>query len=90
MLRNSVCLESAQNLSEQFRDFIFIGDIWIDAICINQRDLEERAPQVHMMDRVYSQVLQVIVWLGPLDATTHTALHCISKLADVSYSRASE
>lgn len=41
-----------------------ISSIWIDAICINQEDLEERAAQVSRMGRIYSVCQQTIVWLG--------------------------
>jgi hypothetical protein len=37
--------------------------IWIDAVCINQDDLEERANQVALMGRIYSQAEGVHVWL---------------------------
>lgn len=39
--------------------------LWIDAICINQDDKEERAQQVSQMRRIYAQASQVVVWLGP-------------------------
>lgn len=38
--------------------------LWIDAICINQDDIEERSAQVPMMGDVYRQATSVIVWLG--------------------------
>lgn len=38
--------------------------LWIDAICINQDDIEERSAQVPMMGDVYRQAASVIVWLG--------------------------
>ncbi|KAI0483702.1 heterokaryon incompatibility protein-domain-containing protein [Xylaria cf. heliscus] len=38
--------------------------IWIDAICINQGDIEERNAHVPMMHEVYSRAARVIVWLG--------------------------
>lgn len=38
--------------------------LWIDAICINQNDTNERNHQVGMMQRVYSAASSVIVWLG--------------------------
>ena len=41
--------------------------VWIDAICINQNDIPERNQQVAMMDRIYSEATQVLVWLGPGD-----------------------
>lgn len=39
--------------------------LWIDAICINQRDLAERNHQVRMMRQIYEQCCADLVWLGP-------------------------
>jgi hypothetical protein len=38
--------------------------LWIDAICINQNDDNERSAQVRMMDRVFAMASRVIVDLG--------------------------
>ncbi|KAE8445975.1 hypothetical protein EG329_012614 [Mollisiaceae sp. DMI_Dod_QoI] len=38
--------------------------LWIDAICINQTDLEERNEQVQLMAYIYSRAKKVLVWLG--------------------------
>ncbi|KIM93230.1 hypothetical protein OIDMADRAFT_93592, partial [Oidiodendron maius Zn] len=38
--------------------------IWIDAVCINQKDPEEKSWQVGLMRRVYLQAERVLVWLG--------------------------
>lgn len=38
--------------------------LWVDALCINQPDLQERASQVSRMDQIYGRASQVIVWLG--------------------------
>jgi len=38
--------------------------LWIDAICINQNDNEEKAYQVQLMGEVYQQAEKVHVWLG--------------------------
>jgi hypothetical protein len=38
--------------------------VWVDAICINQRDKEEREDQVAKMGRIYEDVLSVVVHLG--------------------------
>lgn len=40
--------------------------LWIDAICINQADVEERNRQVRLMAYIYSRAKEVIVWLGTL------------------------
>ncbi|KIH89914.1 hypothetical protein SPBR_00360 [Sporothrix brasiliensis 5110] len=37
---------------------------WIDAICINQSDVEERNRQVRIMDQIYFRATEVVVWLG--------------------------
>lgn len=38
--------------------------IWIDAICINQKDDQEKSSQVQQMDKVYQQAEEVLIWLG--------------------------
>lgn len=40
------------------------GYLWIDAICINQANLTERADQVGRMGYIYSRAAAVIAWLG--------------------------
>ncbi|KAH6681623.1 heterokaryon incompatibility protein-domain-containing protein [Halenospora varia] len=39
--------------------------LWIDAICINQTDLDEKAVQVPLMHQIYSKAASVVVWMGP-------------------------
>ncbi|KAI2473329.1 heterokaryon incompatibility protein-domain-containing protein [Annulohypoxylon bovei var. microspora] len=41
--------------------------LWIDAICINQNDLNERSAQVAMMGKIYQTATRVISWLGTRD-----------------------
>ncbi|CAH0037930.1 unnamed protein product [Clonostachys solani] len=38
--------------------------IYIDALCINQMDNDEKGHQIQLMQSVYSQALEVIIWLG--------------------------
>lgn len=38
--------------------------LWVDAICINQRDTEERSRQVTRMSDIYNRAMEVYVWLG--------------------------
>lgn len=38
--------------------------IWADAICINQKDNDEKTHQVQQMKRIYENATEVIVWLG--------------------------
>lgn len=39
--------------------------LWVDAICINQNDLEERGCQVELMARIYAQAVRDLLWVGP-------------------------
>jgi hypothetical protein len=48
--------------------------IWIDAICINQEDREERSFQVSMMSLVYTSAEEVCVWLGEDDKESTRAI----------------
>jgi len=47
-------------------------NIWIDAICINQNDDEEKSHQVHMMAKIYESSVEVLVWLGPADTSNES------------------
>ncbi|KAI4157735.1 MAG: hypothetical protein LQ342_008053 [Letrouitia transgressa] len=38
--------------------------LWVDAICINQEDIQERTRQVQYMRLIYKRATRVIVWLG--------------------------
>lgn len=38
--------------------------VWIDQICINQKDSADRSCQVQQMGAIYSSAIQTIIWLG--------------------------
>jgi hypothetical protein len=48
-------------------------DLWIDAICINQTDSEEKTGQLNSMHHIYSTAKGVIAWLGKEEAFTKAA-----------------
>ncbi|KAL8750844.1 MAG: hypothetical protein Q9199_006815 [Rusavskia elegans] len=48
--------------------------LWIDQLCVDQRNLEERAKQVLRMPDIYSLAKGVIVWLGPESADSNLAM----------------
>ncbi|KAK8016777.1 hypothetical protein PG993_014966 [Apiospora rasikravindrae] len=38
--------------------------LWVDAVCINQHDEEEKGRQIPFMAQIYSGASRVLVWLG--------------------------
>jgi hypothetical protein len=54
------CHDALRNLRSKHEDRL----LWIDAICINQGDLIERAQQVRIMDGVFNYAFNVVVYLG--------------------------
>ncbi|KAH9228624.1 hypothetical protein K456DRAFT_1900456 [Colletotrichum gloeosporioides 23] len=42
-----------------------IVTVWVDALCIDQYNRDERTQQVQMMTKIYSRAESVAVWLGP-------------------------
>lgn len=53
----------------QFRSTLSVGKrlLWVDAICINQRNVKERNHQVGQMREISTHAESVIVWLGKAD-----------------------
>jgi hypothetical protein len=51
--------------------------LWIDAICINQEDLQERIHQVRMMDLIYRFARRVRVLMGQSTEGTSIALQLL-------------
>ena len=52
--------------------------VWMDAICINQQDPEERSHQVRRMGAIYQEAIQVAVWLGDAQDTTEEGMNSLS------------
>ena len=72
------------NLKTALRSLRFEGrqrKLWVDALCINQEDLQERNHQVRMMRSIYQSASQVIVWLGHLEKTK-SLIDAVLRFAD--------
>jgi Heterokaryon incompatibility protein (HET) len=55
--------------------------LWIDAICVDQGNLEERSRQVQRMSDIYRKAQRVVVWLGPAKNYSGFALKLIQELS---------
>jgi Heterokaryon incompatibility protein (HET) len=65
-------IEKLEDLSGQW--------LWIDATCIDQSDLDERAAQVKLMRDLYSRADRTVAYLGPEDDGAEIALSWIEQL----------
>lgn len=73
-----------QNLFEalvHLRDEDTVRTIWVDAICINQKDNLEKAIQIPLMRSIYTQAQHVIIWIGVEDESTKLAVGLIRTAA---------
>ncbi|KAI0151361.1 heterokaryon incompatibility protein-domain-containing protein [Pestalotiopsis sp. NC0098] len=55
--------------------------LWIDAICINQDNNNEKAAQISLMTRIYSRAKTVLLWLGEDDEYTASGFGLIEELS---------
>lgn len=54
--------------------------LWVDAVCINQGDLDERSKQVLRMRDIYTFAKTVEVWLGPAGDDDRAAMALVESL----------
>ncbi|KAK3061299.1 hypothetical protein LTR53_019825, partial [Teratosphaeriaceae sp. CCFEE 6253] len=52
---------------------------WVDALCINQEDVEEKGQHVEMMASIYRRATEVAIWLGLGDPLFRDALRIASQ-----------
>ncbi|GLA64748.1 hypothetical protein AtubIFM56815_007774 [Aspergillus tubingensis] len=56
--------------------------LWVDAICIDQSNRDEKAKQIPLMREIYAQAQHVIVWLGEAYEDGDKALDGLRCLAE--------
>lgn len=57
-------------------------ELWVDALCINQGDLDERSSQVKLMDSMYGDAEEVVVWLGGESHESNEAMDLIKQWSE--------
>ena len=57
--------ETLETALRHLRDRAEKRRLWIDQICINQDDDEDRTHQLHIMKQIYQMATKVVSWLGP-------------------------
>ncbi|ESZ93209.1 hypothetical protein SBOR_6405 [Sclerotinia borealis F-4128] len=87
ILVNGVEMQITQNLHTALLELRKSGwvrrriNLWIDALCINQDDLDEREQQVKLMRDIYAMAWQVVVSLGSGTAISTMAYTALQWLA---------
>lgn len=86
MLNETSGFPVSQNLYcylQRFRSMKQKRWLWIDQICINQHDKQEKSLQVPLMTEIYKQATEVIVWLGdhaPGSQSSQSRSHQLEKI----------
>lgn len=57
-------------------------EIWVDAVCINQRDVAEKSRQINLMYIIYGFATNIMVWLGKEDDDSDLAMDEPSRLGE--------
>jgi len=75
-------LSSPHKGLHSIRDVVRPSWLWVDAICIHQADEIEKAGQISLMAKIYSNATKVIVWLGPAFNGSDRLLHELPSLVE--------
>ncbi|KAL9629141.1 MAG: hypothetical protein Q9204_005446 [Flavoplaca sp. TL-2023a] len=68
--------EALRHLRKKRQSMVF----WIDQICVDQANLEERGNQVLRMPDIFTLAKSVIVWLGPATNDSEVAMKIFNKI----------
>ena len=85
-INDDSCLEITRNLwtaLDVFRHKTRPMVLWADQICIDQHNLRERRRQVALMQMIYSQARNTVIWLGQPDGTGDLAFDFIEKVSEL-------
>jgi heterokaryon incompatibility protein (HET) len=64
----------------RFRDKQRPRLLWVDAVCIYQRDLVEKSQQIPLMDRIFHAASRILVWLGDGDKEKCDTIEWLSRV----------
>ena len=74
------CYSALQHLRNRFGDIT----IWVDSICINQDDEDEKTSQIPLMNRIYAGCEQLYIWLGPGNGNSDKTMDYLALCAKMS------
>lgn len=81
---NAAPLKLSSNLCQAIKSLAILNisrPIWIDYICIDQKNIEEKEWQLPLMGHYYSRAKMVWIWLGQAHGNTDLAMEAMAGLA---------
>lgn len=69
--------ENCDRALRDLRDDTDAITLWVDTICINQKDPDERAQQVSLMSEIYRYADEVVIWLSE---GSESMAYCFSRM----------
>lgn len=75
--------ETLEKCLKRLRDSNKERRIWVDNLCINQLDHDEKSDQVGIMGSIYRQAEQVCIWLGTSTLDTKSAFSLIQEIIQI-------
>jgi hypothetical protein len=63
------------------RDQLGVSDVWVDAVSINAKDLDEKSKQLPLMTNIYGAARRVYIWLGKPSPACEQALDWLNDVS---------
>lgn len=83
LILNDETVPARENLLHALRSFQRRNDkayLWVDAVCINQSDMEEKKTQIALMGQIYSAAERTVIWLGKKEGDSDLAIDFIRRV----------
>ena len=65
---------NVESALRHLRRRFFNRRIWVDSVCINQADWQDKMEQIGQMEKIYRGAARVVIWLGEGQNTTSRAM----------------
>lgn len=88
ILVNGTTISVTENLEAALRHLRTDSEprrLWVDAVCICQKNNDEKSSQVRQMGKVYSSAEQVLLWLGESTSETIDAFQYMRSKQNISW-----
>lgn len=59
--------------------------LWVDALCIDQRNEAERNQQVSQMNNIFETARHTILWIGPASEDSELAFETLNRLSQLAF-----